>query len=112
MLSGHSERRAVFGDSDEEVNAKTLKILAQGLKCILCIGELKEVRSHCTRTERTYAHAHAARTCTRTHARTHEHKHAYMGHGTWARIRACPARLACARGVGAARCPVAVRAAR
>ena len=44
MLSGHSERRAVFGDSDEEVNAKTLKILAQGLKCILCIGELKEVR--------------------------------------------------------------------
>jgi len=44
VLSGHSERRAIFGDSDEEVNAKTLKILAQGLKCILCIGELKEER--------------------------------------------------------------------
>ena len=44
VLSGHSERRAVFGDSDEMVNAKTLKILAQGIKCILCIGELKEVR--------------------------------------------------------------------
>lgn len=44
MLSGHSERRAIFGDSDEMVNAKTLKILKQGIKCILCIGELKEVR--------------------------------------------------------------------
>jgi len=44
VLSGHSERRSVFGDSDEDVNAKTLKILAQGLKCILCIGELKEER--------------------------------------------------------------------
>ena len=49
VLSGHSERRAVFGDSDEVTNAKTLKILAQGLKCILCIGELKEARTH-TRT--------------------------------------------------------------
>merc|ERR1719258_283366 len=44
VLSGHSERRATFGDSDEDVNAKTLKILDQGLKCILCIGELKEER--------------------------------------------------------------------
>jgi len=44
VLSGHSERRATFGDSDEDVNEKTLKILAQGLKCILCIGELKEER--------------------------------------------------------------------
>jgi triosephosphate isomerase len=44
VLSGHSERRAVFGDSDADVNKKTLKILAEGLKCILCIGELKEER--------------------------------------------------------------------
>ena len=44
VLSGHSERRAIFGDSDEDVNAKTLKIIKQGMKCILCIGELKEVR--------------------------------------------------------------------
>jgi len=44
VLSGHSERRATFGDSDEDVNKKTLKILGAGLKCILCIGELKEER--------------------------------------------------------------------
>lgn len=39
VLSGHSERRATFGDSDADVNKKTLKILSEGLKCILCIGE-------------------------------------------------------------------------
>jgi len=44
VLAGHSERRATFGDSDEDINKKTLKILSEGLKCILCIGELKEER--------------------------------------------------------------------
>jgi len=44
VLSGHSERRATFGDSDEEVNKKTLKIIDEGLTCILCVGELKEER--------------------------------------------------------------------
>ena len=44
VLSGHSERRATFGDTDVDVNKKTLKILEEGLKCILCIGELKEER--------------------------------------------------------------------
>merc|ERR1719238_108219 len=44
VLAGHSERRATFGDSDADVNKKTLKILEEGLKCILCIGELKEER--------------------------------------------------------------------
>ena len=41
---GHSERRTVFGDTDEDVNKKVLKVLGEGLKCILCIGELKEER--------------------------------------------------------------------
>jgi len=44
VLAGHSERRATFGDSDADINKKTLKILDEGLKCILCIGELKEER--------------------------------------------------------------------
>ena len=44
VLAGHSERRATFGDSDADVNKKTLKILDEGLKAILCIGELKEER--------------------------------------------------------------------
>jgi len=44
VLSGHSERRATFGDSDADVNKKTLKIIEEGLTCILCVGELKEER--------------------------------------------------------------------
>ena len=44
VLAGHSERRATFGDSDADINKKTLKILSEGLTCILCIGELKEER--------------------------------------------------------------------
>jgi len=44
VLAGHSERRATFGDSDADINKKTLKILDEGLKCILCVGELKEER--------------------------------------------------------------------
>ena len=40
----HSECRAVFGDTDADVNKKVLKILGDGLKCILCVGELKEER--------------------------------------------------------------------
>ncbi|CAM9221338.1 unnamed protein product [Pylaiella littoralis] len=42
VLCGHSERRSVFGDSNEMVNQKVHKVLDQGLKAILCIGESKE----------------------------------------------------------------------
>merc|ERR1719164_255474 len=44
VLAGHSERRATFGDSDADVNKKVLKIIGEGLTCILCVGELKEER--------------------------------------------------------------------
>ncbi|MBX3359258.1 MAG: triose-phosphate isomerase [Phycisphaeraceae bacterium] len=39
VLTGHSERRHVIGESDDIVNAKTLAVLAKGLTCVLCIGE-------------------------------------------------------------------------
>lgn len=42
-LAGHSERRQVMGESDEEVGVKTSYGLKSGLGMILCIGEkLKE----------------------------------------------------------------------
>ena len=39
VLTGHSERRALLGESDEQVGAKTAFALAQGLNVVLCIGE-------------------------------------------------------------------------
>jgi triosephosphate isomerase len=38
-MVGHSERRGIFGDSDETVNAKLMMALKSKLKAILCIGE-------------------------------------------------------------------------
>jgi len=39
MLAGHSERRHVFGDSNEVVNQKLHAGLQNGLRPILCVGE-------------------------------------------------------------------------
>lgn len=41
---GHSERRSLFGESDEDTALKTEKALAAGLRVILCIGETLEER--------------------------------------------------------------------
>jgi triosephosphate isomerase len=39
VIVGHSERRALFGDSDAAVAAKTVAALAGGLTPIACVGE-------------------------------------------------------------------------
>lgn len=39
VLLGHSERRALFSESDEAVNKKLLAALSHGLTPVLCIGE-------------------------------------------------------------------------
>lgn len=44
VLTGHSERRHVIGETDEIVNKKTLAALEAGLNVILCIGETIEQR--------------------------------------------------------------------
>jgi triosephosphate isomerase (TIM) len=43
-LIGHSERRHVFGDSDETVCQKLLAALGHGLHAVLCVGETLDQR--------------------------------------------------------------------
>jgi triosephosphate isomerase len=39
VVVGHSERRAMFGDTDETVSKKVRAVLAHGMAPILCLGE-------------------------------------------------------------------------
>jgi len=43
-VAGHSERRKIFGETDEVVNRKVKAILSVGVTPILCIGETLQER--------------------------------------------------------------------
>jgi len=44
VIIGHSERRAIYGESDEDTAVKYAAVLKNGLKPIFCIGETLEER--------------------------------------------------------------------
>jgi triosephosphate isomerase len=44
VLCGHSERRQLFGETDEDVRRKVAAVLRHGMAPILCVGETLEQR--------------------------------------------------------------------
>ncbi len=44
VIAGHSERREYFDESDDFIASKVIKILDEGLRPILCVGEKLEQR--------------------------------------------------------------------
>ncbi|MFV0429157.1 MAG: triose-phosphate isomerase [Arachnia sp.] len=55
VVIGHSERRELYGETDELVNAKAKKVIAAGMTPIICVGEGLDIRKEGRQVEYTLA---------------------------------------------------------
>ena len=46
VIIGHSERRHIFGETNEQINQKINAVLSGGMKPIFCIGETLQERKN------------------------------------------------------------------
>ena len=60
VIVGHSERRALFGQTDEEVAATLRAVLRNGMTPIVCVGETEEEREQGVTEARLESQAKAA----------------------------------------------------
>ncbi|MFM7718856.1 MAG: triose-phosphate isomerase [Actinomycetota bacterium] len=60
VIVGHSERRALFGETDETVNRKLRAVLRHGMTPILCVGETLDQREAGGTAERVAAQVRRA----------------------------------------------------
>jgi triosephosphate isomerase len=60
VIIGHSERRQLFGETDEMVNQKLKAVQKHGMRPIVCMGETLDEREAGTTAERVTAQANGA----------------------------------------------------
>jgi len=60
VIVGHSERRQIFGETDEDVNKKVKVVLEHAMKPIVCVGETLDEREAGGTAERVSGQARAA----------------------------------------------------
>ena len=62
VIVGHSERRQLFGETDEQVNSKVKAVLKHGMTPIMCVGETLEEREEAQTEERVTGQVRAGLT--------------------------------------------------